>query len=213
MFDLWVKRYGPAKVDGQDVALPSMPITCYVRDVLDVRKLGYEYEDDTPPPPAPVAAMSSAGKAGSFAQRKPEIARKAGEDNTTILRTYDVAVPAPGFKAAPFIIRDARILPTSYRGYIYLHPKSVPFNPRNELFRERYLVDYFAVLSMPQMEGHSMKTDLSFDLTGDMLRLADMYQGKQWVITVAVARTATGPTAAAAAGPSLIGPVELQTIK
>ena len=138
--------------------------------------------------------LMAAGSMGSFAQQEPLITLNAGKEDAEIFKTYNFTIPALGFKSAPFVIKNVKILPDdSYHGYLYLHPKSVTFNPKDDLFRERYLVDYFSILSMPSMQGMSMKTDLSFDLTSEMLRLAEQYQGKEWMITVTVAGIGVGP--------------------
>jgi hypothetical protein len=43
------------------------------------------------------------------------------------------------------------------------------------------------------MPGMSMKTDLSFDLFSEMFRIAEQYQGQEWVITVTVVGIGVGP--------------------
>jgi tyrosinase len=193
IFERWIERYGTRNIEPMGAELNNMPKKILVKDVLDVTKLGYEY------PPAPLEKPKSqlsvgVGSMGSFAQQAPLIARNAGEEVGEVYKTYNFTIPAPGFKAAPFVIKNAKILPDdSYHGYLYLHPKSVTFNPEDDLFRERYLADHFSVLSMSSMPGMSMKTDLSFDLFSEMFRIAEQYQGQEWVITVTVVGIGVGP--------------------
>ncbi len=61
-----------------------------------------------------------------------------------------------------------------------------------------------------------MKTDLSFDLSGEMMRLAEQYQGKDWVITVTAVGIEAGLstlTASPTKVDAVFGPVELMLIK
>lgn len=152
--------------------------TWTVGEIVDVKKLGFDYEF-TPPQGtltqlrvAPVASVKRNKKARSVLSHSFKVSNE----------TFDKVF---------FPIDDIQISMTvSYKGFIYLYPKAEKFNPQDDLFIEKYLVDQFFVWAMPPMEGMNMtnpKTQTTFDLTNEINFLQNTVPaGEEWVIEVTV---------------------------
>lgn len=152
--------------------------TWTVGELVDVKKLGYDYEY-TPPQGQPTQMR--------FA---PITSAKFDTQATSVL-SHTFEVTGETTKKAFFTVEDIQIsATTSYLGYIYLHPASEKFKPKNHRFIEKYLVDEFLVWAMPPMEGMKMmdpKTHKTFDLTNEINHLQNTVpKGEKWVIEIAV---------------------------
>ncbi len=152
--------------------------TWTVGEIVDVKKLGYDYEYT--PPQGQTTQMRFA----------PITSAKLNTNAKSVL-SHTFEVTGETTKKAFFPIEDIQIsMTTSYIGHIYLYPANEKFKPKNHNFIEKYLVDEFFVWAMPPMEGMKMmnaKTHKTFDLTNEINHLQNTVpKGEKWVIEVAV---------------------------
>ena len=182
----WQQKYPSAEITGLTEDLRGMPQPMKVEDVVSIEDLGYDYADE-PEPPGPFMALT---RSGSFSRLNPSIAKMAIELKPKAIQSIDIKLDPETFDGSPLVIKDFKISETtSFAGFVFLHPKSTPFEPANELFVERFLAGHFGVWTMKAMPkmGDSMKTDLSVDLSSSLATAMQTQPGKEWQITVAVA--------------------------
>ncbi|WP_422358852.1 tyrosinase family protein [Reichenbachiella sp.] len=188
IFELWLKKYGANTISDQGRSLKNMPESITLGEVLDTTRLGYIYDHPDMQPPVIASAIDEKNinlrqqTSGSYAQKYPHVAELAGSYEAETISIYSFDIPTT-FKATPFVMKDVVISDTvNLTGFVFLHPEEVDYEKGDELFRERYLVDHFAIFSMPQMKG--MKTDISIDLTQEIVRLSAQSPGKKYKVTV-----------------------------
>ncbi|MEL6562303.1 MAG: tyrosinase family protein [Bacteroidota bacterium] len=159
-------------------------------DAIDVEALGYRYEYQTEElftADKRLAFFGAAQAEGSFSQNNPFIAGLANRSKINWTNTFSLKPMKNQFSKAVFKLTDfVHLEDHNITGFIYLHPSSEKFNPRSPLFIERYLVDYLSIFGMKSMGGMEMKSDYSFDLTGEMRRVTQLAKSEMWTISLAL---------------------------
>ncbi len=112
------------------------------------------------------------------------------------MRTLDVTVPAPGFKAAQLLFTKVNVAtPFSYGADIYLTPAGEELRTTDRGFRERCLADmlYFWK-AYGHHSGHAGHTvDLIADVGKALQSLADTHAGEPWRVRESTAAYALKP--------------------
>lgn len=159
-------------------------------DTIDVAELGYSYEyktEDLFTADKRLAVYGAAQAEGSFAQNNPFIAGLANKNKINWTETFPLSPIKNQFSKAVFKLSDFVHLENhNITGFLYLHPSGEKFKPRSPLFIERYLIDYLSIFGMKSMGGMEMRSDYSFDLTGEMRRLSQLGKSEKWTITLAL---------------------------
>ncbi len=181
----WQQRWPTAAIEPAGATLLGMPEHKTVADFVKIEDLNYDYPAAAGPDLDPEFLLL----AGSFTQLNPRIARGAATGRGRVIGQKSFTVPDDRFKQAvlnvpKFVLANS----VNYRGYVFVHPGDVPCFPGSEVFRERYLVDYFALLSMKPMQGmaESRTINLAFNITGAVARAADQMPGTKWMTSVYV---------------------------
>jgi tyrosinase len=173
-----------------------------VSDLLNTKdQLNYVYEYRVTPPvvaAAPggrVAALADSSGTGFEGHPARDFVLSATQA-PELIRTVSFTVPQPGFKTAKLQITGLRFgTRFGYEGNVFLYPNDVPFAPREQAFREHYLVDIISQMFVhgdhqgaDHGDQHAAAGEMQkvINLTDELTGLANAHRGETWSVAVAL---------------------------
>jgi tyrosinase len=189
----------------QTASRPNGPTV--VRDVTNtVAQLGYTY-DFTPEALPPVVLTSATDR--SFSRRLPVLAELALRQ-PALVRQFNVELPKSKPGNVVIALEEAEApVDIAYLGFVYLHPKSRPFDATDIDFRNRYLAGYIGMWgSQHAQAGHADVRELYVSIDLAAYPAITQASGEPLVVSVAIhlQAKAGGPTPLSG---SALSPVEL----